>query len=342
MINKFIYVLVFIVQILSSSAFATFGKKNVSIKQYLDMGKDIQGLAKLIIKKVDKKFYTGTACLIEIENPKLNGRVLITAAHVLRDMIEGKAYFISFKNLDLNIEETGIGERKIIDYYYPALEYDFASISNDDKNRDIALVLLDKAVPLKGFSLDLETHKGSFLNKEVKVFGTNNLFGNSGSNIIIENSCSNPKYFIKRGIQQVITSDKADVSTLSCVFSDEQNLLLAGMTYRGDSGGPMLYENKIIAVVANFVGLATKFNDFEVKEIDLLTDCGPYKVLDRFLDPAETVEIFGQKIDEIFKDSITEKPLLASKKMLMEFTSVIFFKDWLENIINKWTVQINI
>ena len=53
MINKFTYILVFIVQILSSSALATFGKKNVPIKHYLDMGKDIQGLAKLIIKKVD-------------------------------------------------------------------------------------------------------------------------------------------------------------------------------------------------------------------------------------------------------------------------------------------------
>ncbi len=335
MINKFIYALVFIVQILPSSTFATFGKKDVSIKQYIDMGKDVQELAKLVIKKVDEKSYAGTACLIKIENLKLKGRVLITAAHVVRDMLEGKAYFISFKNLNLGIEQTRVGERKIIDHYYPALDYDFASISRDDANRDIALVLLDKPIPLEGFSLDLETPKGSFLNKEVKVFGTNNLFGNSGSNIIIENSCPIPKYFIKRGIEQVIHSDSLTISTLSCVFSDDQNLLLGGMTYFGDSGGPMLYENKIIAVVANFVGLATKFNDFELKEINLLSDCGPYKGL------VEAVEIFGQKVDEIFKHSSAEKTLLASKTMRMQFTSVIFFKEWLETIINKWDLDSN-
>ena len=144
-------------------AFAIFGDGETPLIEYYNFGRSQTGVASIVgIKRFSH--FQGTANLIECDNADLQGMILLTAAHVVRDA-DLKNFYIRL--VDENNQEVIVKAAEV-------------SLHN---NQDIALIKLKQSVDTSRFRpLRINLTPGDLKNQQVSVFGMTSAFGKINSN----------------------------------------------------------------------------------------------------------------------------------------------------------------
>ena len=152
--------------------YALFGDGETPLIDYYEFGRSQTGVASIFgIKQVKEKFYSflGTVNLIECDNPALKGRVLLSAAHVVRGTTVAE-FDIRFIDRD-NAEFIAKAE---------------AVYSHHDQ--DLCLIILKAAVDTARFKplrLNYDLAPKDCVNQQVCVFGMTSVFGKDNSSFVL-------------------------------------------------------------------------------------------------------------------------------------------------------------
>jgi hypothetical protein len=198
-------------------AYSIFGAADVALEEYYKLGRHQTGVASVQTKKFHRselKTSFGTANLIDVKDigipilkgllGALEGRVLITAAHVIDDKFPEDC---SIRFMDTNNESQNM---EVEAFYTPD---DFR-----DTDDDIGIIILKTSVDISRFKplkLNLSIENESFSGKLVNIFGCTPVFGKVNSDIVIRESADT---LVRRGMTTVVDNCRNDRSELSSNF----------------------------------------------------------------------------------------------------------------------------
>lgn len=200
-------------------AYSIFGAEDVPLEDYYEFGRHQTGVASVRVKK-GSKTGLGTANLIDLKDMgipslqdrlgSLEGRVLITAAHVLYDK---DLEFSSIRFMTENNESQTV---EVEDFFIP-----------DDYRvtGDIGFIVLKEPVDISKFKplkLNLSKENRSLSGKEVNVFGCTSIFGKVNSSIVIRES---NECLLRRGMTSVLGGCANDSSELSASFYTSKGVI---------------------------------------------------------------------------------------------------------------------
>lgn len=194
-------------------AYSIFGVEGVLLEEYYKFARHQTGVASVW----SGRSY-GTANLVDVKDigipllkgrlGRLEGRILITAAHVIDDKFPEDC---SVRFIDTNNESQKVG-----------VEAFFTPDNFRDTDTDIGIILLKQSVDINKFKplkLNLSTENKSFSAKLVNIFGCTPVFGKVNSKIVIRESADT---LLRRGMTTVLDDCTNDRSELSSNFYRSQ------------------------------------------------------------------------------------------------------------------------
>lgn len=197
--------LVVIIQVCAwnSIAHATFGQSDVPLIEYYNHGKEQTGVAAFTAHKGIYEAI-GTANLVDVGIHNLEGRLLITAAHVI-DGIEDIASS-ALRFTDTNNDSISMGVKSL-------------HFSKDYKKekKDVGFIVLSERVDTQRFKplkLNLTKDNKALVGSEISVIGCSGCMGHIGSHLVAEEPMKSP---LRRGMQTLL--QYGDNSTARMIYS---------------------------------------------------------------------------------------------------------------------------
>lgn len=200
--------------------YSIFGVEGVPLEDYYEFGKYQTGVASTRIAKQGKTGI-GTANLIDVKDigiPSLKGRlgslegkVLITAAHVISDG-DFEASSVRFMNENNESQTVAVQDFICPDRWR-------------DKDQDIGFIILKEAVDVSKFKplkLNLTTEDKSFSGKAVSIFGCTPVFGKVNSSVVIRESTDT---LLRRGMTTVLDDCTNNISELIGVLYGSKGVI---------------------------------------------------------------------------------------------------------------------
>lgn len=194
-------------------AYSIFGAEGIPLEDYYEFGRHQTGVASVWTGRS-----YGTANLVDVKDigiPFLNGRlgalegrVLITAAHVIDDKFPEDC---CVRFMDTNNES----QKMDVEAFYTPDNF-------RDTDDDIGIIILKQSVDTSKFKplkLNLSIENESFSGKLVNIFGCTPVFGKVNSDIVIRESADT---LLRRGMTTVVDDCRNVRSELSSNFYRSQ------------------------------------------------------------------------------------------------------------------------